>query len=261
VRPEGRERSLARAKALNGIGYLFWLETYQSDPRPGLVEALSIGRELGDRWNIAAALRNLGLLDNIQGNYQEARSFLEQSLALWREMGAEGRLENAMALSYLGDVALNCDETREAGTLYDESAAILRGPDVGDINFLGYPIRRLGQIAWHEGRYEEAIARCRESLRLNDEVDDPRGVISCVAGFAAIATAQGKFERAAKLIAAVETQLALMSIQPPFMDKMEYERTLALLRAKVDEKVLVKFWEKGTGMTFEDTIAFALEGT
>jgi hypothetical protein len=82
-----------------------------------------------------------------------------------------------------------------------------------------------------------------------------------VAGFAAIATAQGKFERAAKLIAAVETQLALMSIQPPFMDKMEYERTVTLLRAKVDEKILARFWEKGKGMSFEDAVAFALEET
>jgi hypothetical protein len=174
-------------------------------------------------------------------------------------MGADGKLEYAMSLAYLGDVALNCDEKQEARTLYDESAEVLRGPDVGDINFLGYPIRRLGQLAWREGRYKEAIALCTESLRLNHEVGDPRGVISCVAGFAAIATAQEKFERAAQLIAAVETHLALMSIQPPFMDKMEYERTLALLRAKVDEKILARFWEKGKGMSFEDAVAFALE--
>ena len=259
MRPEGRERTLARAKALNGIGFFFWLETDQRDPRPELMDALSIGRELGDRWNIAAALRNLGLLENIQGNYPEARSFLEQSLAIWREMGADGKLEYALSLAFLGDVALNCHDNQEASTLYEESVAVLRGPFVGDINFLGYPIRRLGQIAWREGRYEEAIARCKESLRLNHEVSDPRGVISCVAGFAAIATAQEKFERAAKLMAAVEAHLALTSIQPSFMDKMEYERTLALLRVRVDEKIRAKFWEKGKRMSFEDAVAFALE--
>ena len=259
MRPEGRERTLARAKALNGIGFFLWLETDQTDRRPELMEALSIGRELGDHWNIAAALRNLGLLENIQGNYPEARSFLEQSLEIWREMGADGKLEYAMSLAHLGDVALNCNEKQEARTLYDESEAVLRGPDVGDINFLGYPIRRLAQIAWREGRYEEAIARCRESLRLNHEVGDPRGVISCVAGFAAIATAQEKFERAAKLMAAVEAHLALTSIQPSFMDKTEYERTLALLRAKLDEKSLTKALAIGKQMFLEEAIAFALE--
>jgi hypothetical protein len=80
-----------------------------------------------------------------------------------------------------------------------------------------------------------------------------------VAGFAAIATAQGKFERAAKLTAAVEAHLALTSIQPSFMDKMEYERTLATLRAKVDEKILARYWEKGKRMSFDEAVAFALE--
>ena len=85
-RPEDRERTLARAKALNGIGFMYWADIYPPDRRPELEEALSIGRELGDRWNIATALRNLGLLENIQGNYLEACSFLEQSLEIWRDM-------------------------------------------------------------------------------------------------------------------------------------------------------------------------------
>ena len=258
-RPEGRERTLARAKALNGIGFFFWLETDQTDWRPELVEALSIGRELGDRRNIATALRNLGLLDNVQGNYQEARSYLEQGLEIWRAMGAEGKLGCAMSLAFLGDVELNCNEVRMARSLYNESAAILREPELGDINFLGYPIRRLGQLACSEGDYEEAIALCKESLRLNHEVSDPRGVMCCVAGFAAIAVAQEKFERAAQLMAAVETQLVSISIQLPFMDKREYERNLALVRAKLDEKTLARFWEKGKAMSFEDAVTFALK--
>jgi tetratricopeptide (TPR) repeat protein len=258
-RPEGRERTLARAKALNGIGFIFWLDVDLTDRRPELVEALSIGRELDDRWNIATALRNLGLLELIRENYPEARSFLEQSLEIWSDMRTEGKLGYAMTLAFLGDVELSCNDTQKSRSLYNESAAVLRGPHVGDINFLGYPIRRLGQLAWREGHYEEAKARCKESLRLNHEVGDPRGVMSCVAGFAAIAVAQEKFERAAQLMAAVETQLTLISIQPPFMDKMEYERNLALVRAKLGEKVLAKIWAKGKAMSFEDAVALALE--
>ena len=258
-RPEGRERTLARAKALNGIGFIFWLDIDLTDRRPELVEALSIGRELGDRWNIATALRNLGLLELIRENYPEARSFLEQSLEIWSDMEAEGKLGYAMSLAFLGDVELSCNDTEKSRSLYNESAAVLRGPDVGDINFLGYPIRRLGQLAWREGHYEEASARCKESLRLNHEVGDPRGVMSCVAGFAAIAAAQEKFERAAQLMAAVETQLALISIQSSFMDRIEYERTLALLHEKLDGKTLAKFWEKGKELSFDDAIAFAME--
>src|SRR6185503_10515411 len=250
--PEGQERTLARAKALNGIGSSYWVDPNPIDRRPQLEEALSIGRELGDRWNIATAQRNLGALHNTRGNYSEARSFLEQALKVWRDMGTEGKLGYAISLAFLGDVALNCNEAEWARSLYNESAAVLSEPAVGDNNFLGYPLRRLGQLAWREENYENAISFCKESLSLNYEVSDPRGVMCCVAGFAAIAVARRNFEQAAELLAAVETQLATIGIGLWHMDQREYERNLALLRAKLDEKTLAKFWKKGKRMSFED---------
>jgi predicted ATPase/DNA-binding SARP family transcriptional activator len=259
MRPEGKERTLARAKALNGIGFMYWADIYPTDRRPELEEALSIGRELGDRWNIATALRNLGLLENIMGNYPEARSYLEQSLEIWEDMGPEGKMGYANALIFLGDVAFTQGEAEWARSLFEESTLILREP--GDINFLAYSIRRLGQLAWREGDYERAIQLCKESLNLNQEIDDPRGKIACVAGFAAIAMAQGKFERASRLMAAVESQLTLIGIQLLFVDKMEYERNLALLRTQLDEKILNKFWAKGKAISLQQIIAFALEET
>jgi len=259
--PEGRERTLARAKALNGIGSSYWVDANPTDRRPQLEEALSIGRELGDRWNIATALRNLGALNNIRGNYAEARVFLEQALKVWRDMGTEGKLGYAISLAFLGDVEISCNQVEKARSLYNESVAGLREPDVGDNNFLGYPIRRLGQLAWREGNYEQAISFCKESLKLNYEVSDPRGVLCCVAGFAAIAVARGNFEQAAELLAAVETQLATIGVGLWYMDKVECERNLTLLRTQLDEKVFNKFWAKGKAMSFEEATALALEET
>ena len=113
-RPEGRERTLARAKALNGIGFMYWTETFRVDRRPELEEALSIAQELGDRWNTAMALRNLGMLANIQGNYSEARSFLEQSMEIWRAFGPEGKMVKTITIIFLGDVALSQNNAESA---------------------------------------------------------------------------------------------------------------------------------------------------
>lgn len=260
-RPEGKEHTLARAKALNGIGFgfMFWADIDPTDRRPELEEALSIGRELGDRWNIATALRNLGLLENIQGNYPEALSFLEQSLAIWREIGSEGKTGSAWTLIFLGDVAFNQNDIDKARSFYTEAIAFLR--QVGDKNFLSYSVRRLGQLAWRDGEYEKVITLYKESLNLNQEVGDLRGVMACLTGFAGIAMAQEKYQHAVQLMAAVETQLSAIGIHLLYIDKKEYERNLALVRAKLDEKTLTKFWEKGKGMSFDDAIAFALEET
>jgi tetratricopeptide (TPR) repeat protein len=183
--------------------------------------------EMEDHWNIATALRNLGWLDNIQGNYQEAVSSLEQSLEIWREMGAEGRMGMAQTLMYLGDVALNQRNTDMARSLYMEVALILG--ELGEISVLAYSIRRLAQLAWREGQYQKAMDLCKQSLALNREVDDPRGIIACQAGFAAIAVAKGELGRAATLMASVETQLNARGGELLYMDRMEYERDLTLL--------------------------------
>jgi tetratricopeptide (TPR) repeat protein len=258
-RPEGMERTLARAKALNALGFMNWADTYPTDRRPELEEALSIAQELGDQWNTAAALLYLGLLASMQGNYVEARSLLEQSLEISRTMGPEGKVVLSWTLTFLGDVALNQNEPKEARSFFEETVAILR--EIGDKNFLAYSVRRLGLLAWREKDFRKAIALCQESLSLNRELGDPRGVLACLAGFADIAVVQGKFERGVRLMAAVEIQLATMGMRLLPVDKMEYERSLAHLRANMDEKALAKFWAKGKEMPLNEVIAFALEET
>ena len=258
-RPEGMERTLARAKALNGIGFMFWADMYPTDWRPELEEALSIAKELGDQWNIATAFRNLGLLESIEGNYVQARSLFEQSLEIWREMGYEGKTGRSWSLIYLGDVALIQGQVERARSLYQESISFLR--ELGDMNFLAYSVRRLGQLAWREGDHEKAMALFRESLIKNQAVGDPRGAIACLAGFAAIGIAQRKYERAAQMMAAVETQLTLIGIRLLPVDKMEYERNLALLHTKLDEKIFNKSWSKGQAMSLDHAITFALKET
>lgn len=257
VRPEGRARTLARAKALNGIGFMYWADIYPIDRRPELEEALSIGREYGDAWNTATALRNLGLIENIQGNYPAAKTYLDESLSIWRQSGQDGIREGAWSLMFLGDLALNSEQPEWARTSFDGAARILR--EAGDVNFLAYSLRRLAQLDWQLGSYQKANALCGESLRLNQEVGDPRGTIASLAGFAAIAVARAEYERAAKLMAAVETQLASIGIRLLYVDKMEYDRNLTKVRVELEEKSLAKLWAQGRAFNLDQAIEYALE--
>jgi predicted ATPase len=256
-RPEGMKRTLARAKALNGIGFMYWADIYPTDKRSELEEALNIGIEVGDPWNIATALRNLGLTDSIQGNYERAQTLLEQSLAIWRDMGPAGKNGSGWTLIYLGDGALIQARSEVARSYYEEAKTFLL--EIRDVNFLAYLIRRLGQLALRDGDIGNAIALCAESLQMNQEVSDTRGLVACLAGFAAIAVAQGRFERAAQLMGSVETQLGSTGIQLLYVDKIEFEHNLARLRRELDEATLALFWVKGRGMSLDQTLALALE--
>ena len=57
----------------------------------------------------------------------------------------------------------------------------------------------------------------------------------------------------------MEAQLAAMGMRLLPLDKMEYERNLAQLRAQFDEKTLNKSWAKGREMSLEQAIAITLE--
>jgi hypothetical protein len=72
-----------------------------------------------------------------------------------------------------------------------------------------------------------------------------------MAGFAAIALAQGKLERGARLMAAIDAALSAMGIRLLHMDRRQYERNLAFLQAKLGEKTLNKFWSRGGPLPFE----------
>jgi len=258
-RPEGMEPTRARAKAFNGFGWMYWADISPTDRRPQFEEALRIGKELGDSSIIALALRNLGLLENIEGNFQEARSFLEQSLVVCNDMGIEGKNERAWTMNFLGDLALNQGDTIRAKVYFEDTAALQR--ETGNINFLAYTTRRLAHLAWQAGDFLKAIQLCTESLLMNQEVNDPRGMIASLAGFVAIAVAQGKFGRAAVLKAAIDAQIASTGIHLLYIDKKEYERNILLLSEQLIGKNTDRFQAKGQSMTLEEAIAFALEGS
>ena len=57
----------------------------------------------------------------------------------------------------------------------------------------------------------------------------------------------------------VETQLASLGIRILYMDKLEYDRNLAVLQAGLEERILKKSWAKGNAMSLEEAIRFALE--
>jgi predicted ATPase/DNA-binding SARP family transcriptional activator len=255
---EGLERTSARAKVLNAMGFLYWADVIPASPRDELDEALSIGRELGDRIIIARSLCNLGLIESIEGRYIEARSLFEQSLDLFREMGFHN-MEYIWSLTFLGDVVFNLNDLEGALNYYEQSIDALR--KLNDRNFLAYVVRRMGQVMWHQGEHEKAVSLCNESLTLNQELGDERGVIASLSAFAGIATVQGKLISATQLFGAVETLLSAKNIRLVHMDRMEYDRNVVTLRAQLDSQTFEKNWRKGVSMTLEQAVGFALEHT
>jgi tetratricopeptide (TPR) repeat protein len=54
-------------------------------------ESLAIRQAIGDRAGIARSLNALGTLHDHQGEYEEARRFYEEALAIFKQLGSPDR--------------------------------------------------------------------------------------------------------------------------------------------------------------------------
>ncbi|HEY3311283.1 MAG TPA: BTAD domain-containing putative transcriptional regulator [Anaerolineales bacterium] len=255
--PEGFAHTSARAKTLNGMGFLNWGDMEKVDRRPQLEEALSIGLELGDQYNIATSLFYLGMTASERGDCAEAHRRLEESFEMWKQLGPKYKSETGWTMIFLGDVAFSESDMETAGSYYQIAASLLS--EIENKNILANPLRRLGQIAWRRGDHESAKRFCLKSLYLNRETDDPRAIIACMAGFANIAVVEGKMEQAATLIAAVDGLLASSHLRLLRLDQIDYENCLVLIKDRMDSESLQQIWSRGKALSFDEALAYTLQ--
>ena len=162
----------ARAKALNGAGFLAWRQGEHGRAAALVEEGLALYRQLGDGLGIAFSLNILGLVARRQGDYGRAKELLEESLALWRESGHEWGI--ALSLNTLGVMARQQGDYGRAMALGEESLALYR--QLGDKGRIASSLSSLGLVAQEQGDDGLAVARYEEGLRIRRELGDRRGI-------------------------------------------------------------------------------------
>ncbi len=218
-------------------------------------QRLAIVRELGNRFQVSGALAGLGNVAYLQGDLALAQALLEQSLALAREAG--GKFDSIeYPRSSLARVASRRDDFTLARTLANESLATRRKEGV-KLSIAGL-LRLLGYLAEHEGDYKPAAGLYGESLTMSSEIGAKLMIAPCLEGFSRLSSALGHWERAARLSGAAEALREAIGTPIPPVDRAEYERNVAAMRAQMDEKALAAAWAEGRSMTLEQATAYAL---
>jgi predicted ATPase/DNA-binding SARP family transcriptional activator len=172
----GREaaqgRTAERAKALNEAGDLAHRQGDYASARTLLDESLSLRRELGDKQGIAWSLNLLGNVAYDQGDYASARVLHEESLGLCRELG--DRLGIAWSLNSLGNIVHPQGEYTTAQALYEESLNLFR--EAGDHQGVARSLSCLGYVAFDQGQYATARSLHEESLNIARDLGDRGGI-------------------------------------------------------------------------------------
>ncbi|HEV2954353.1 MAG TPA: tetratricopeptide repeat protein [Candidatus Dormibacteraeota bacterium] len=112
-------RDKVRQVALEGVGRIAWRQQDHSAARGFLEENLALERELGDLHSLARALNDLGALAIELGDYPSAAERLSEGLSVMRELG--DRKGSALVLTNLGAMARYEGDRSGAAHFFQES--------------------------------------------------------------------------------------------------------------------------------------------
>ena len=190
---EGRAELGLRLTAALAQGR-FWNAYGPNEGRRWLERALaeSSGAPTPSR---AKALKEAGWLANFQGDYHRSVALLEESMALFEELGDKPGL--AAALFYLGMTVVHGRDRERTRALCEAAEALRR--ELSDRQAIGSLLIFLGIAALNEGDHDRSVALTEEALALNRETDDMRGTAMCLTILGMTALERGDAERAASL--------------------------------------------------------------
>jgi predicted ATPase/class 3 adenylate cyclase len=163
-------------------------------------ESIDIFREVGDLQGTGRALTRQSVVELIAGNSQRAQELFEESIVLARSVG--DRHELAFALSQLGAIAQGTGDFASARSLRTEAAAIAH--EIGNGHLLGLSLAGLASVAREQDNSERAAELFKEALIVSSELQDHPVLLRSLAGLAGIAGLSAGHERAARLFGLVE---------------------------------------------------------
>ena len=186
-----------------------------------------------------------------------ARPLLEESAKLFRVAGDRHLL--ALPIDTLGLVALRQGDYAGARTSFEEALALSVARETGHKQFAAEALAHLGTVALRMGEYHESLSFYQQSLALNREQGYKYGIAEDLVGLAEVASLLEQPEQAAVLLGAVEALREARGISLPPLRRAEYDRTVEVIRAHLDEATFAQAWAQGRTMPPEQVIVEVLK--
>jgi predicted ATPase/DNA-binding CsgD family transcriptional regulator len=249
----GGARAAVRATALTGTGFLAYQQGDYEAARTYGEQGLAIWRALGNGRGAAAALTNLGNVARDLGDFGTARTLYEESLTLRR--AADDQWGVAVELANLGLIALFGGDLATARTLFEEGLALKR--QVGDAGGIVFSLTCLGLVACYARDLDAARAHLAEGLAVWRDTEDRTGLPLLLDCFALLAAAQGQPDRALRLAGAAAAQHEAIGAPLPPILRAQLEQWLAPARQALGGAAGVA-WGEGRAMPLDEVTAYAL---
>ncbi len=245
-----------RATILNRTAGLAFKQVDLVRAQRFLEESLAIWRELGDSNESAKILSNLGSVCRAHRDLDAARRLYQESLTTWSELGYPEQI--ACVLNNLGLISEEQGDLDAARRLYQESLAIWRelGPSARP-DEIARILNNLGTVIQIQGDYNTALELYEESLRLFWELEDTGNIAMLLESFADLLLEQPFC--AVVLCAAGSVLRTSVGASREHIEQARIDRVIASARANLGESLFVTAWTTGTTMTMEQAVMYALQ--
>jgi len=255
---KGSARSAARAKALNEAG---WMARWQGDYGRAMAlleESFALFEELGNKPGAALALANLGTAAIFRGDGGHVVGRLREEAEALRPELSDRRA-SAYLLIFLAMAALDQEgDESRMIALHEESLALFR--ELEDVRGISMCLIPLGIAALKHGNPEKAAALLEEDLRLLRKLREKSSLIYNLLGVAGVATLRGEPARAARLWGAAQAfrEATGIPMSPFLRSHYDYERYVATARAGLSEAAFDAAFSEGQTMSPDQAVEYAL---
>jgi tetratricopeptide (TPR) repeat protein len=253
ARPEVERRDPVRRRGLLAAGFISYHKGRDKDARRYLEECLAIAREIGDIEMQARALTVLGMVYPGLGDYAAARRGLVEALPLVRELA--DRLPEVDVLNTLAELDSIEGDLASAEMRYQEALDIARR--MGMHHFTNVILINLTRIALSRGETLRAEELLRAALVHCEAIGSTVNAHALLAMAGAIAALRGEWKHAAQFFGASDFQLETFGRRREPVDEATLTPLMAQTRESLDPATLSASQAQGRAQSVEDALAAA----
>jgi non-specific serine/threonine protein kinase len=244
-------------QVLEGLGVLAIVRDDPQLGRRNLEESLALFRELGDRRAIASACFWVGLNAGLLADYPAAQARLSEALGIWREVGS--RTSCGLVSLGLSAVARVQGNYQQSRTFLQESLAQAR--DIGSRWLNEWGLIFSGWSVRAEGDSLRARSLTAEALRLSRASVESAATTPCLRNLGILAIEAGQVRRGVCLLGAADRTAELDEpLAQLLLDAIQaYQASKMTARAILGDREFEAAWAEGQAMTLDQAVAYALE--
>ncbi len=221
-----------------------------------MTEAENISRQMGYQGELAMVLTaHAQALYYMKRDHERSKQMLDEASRLGKLSGFQWA--TSLSAYNAGRLAGNIGDLETARVRFTESAEISRR--FGNKRIVYSSRSELAHVLREHGDLVEAYKIYREVIPGWKDLGHRAAIAHELECIAYICITREEPERAATLFGAAEALREVIDTAMTSIERVEYDREVAILRADMKEKDFNSAWSKGRAMTMDEAIELALE--